>query len=104
MRVLNLLPLVFLSTVLASFIPDAQIVLGDAFSPIRDAVSGLPKPLQSGLNKAGAKIHKWIDGKTFVHEHGLMCESLSSKMRRVANWTCTMQTSSSSTHTFPTIS
>lgn len=79
MRVLRLLPLVFLSTVLASFIPDAQVVLGDALSPLRDAVGGLPNPLQSGLSNAGAKIHKWIDGKPFVQEHGLTCESLSSK-------------------------
>ena len=76
MRALNLLPLVFLSAVLASFIPDTQVVLADALSPIRDAVGGLPNPIQSGLNKAGAKIHKWIDGKTFVQEHGLMCGSL----------------------------
>ena len=80
MRVLDLLPLVFLSTVLASFIPDAQVVLGDVSSPIRHA----PNPLQSGLNKAGAKIHKWIDGKAFVQEHGVMCESLNCKTRRVS--------------------
>ena len=104
MRVLNLLPLVFLSTVFASFIPDAQVVLGDAFAPIRNAVGGLPNPLQSGLNKAGAKIHQWIDGKTFVQEHGLICESSSSKMRWVANWARTTQTNSCSIHTFPTIS
>lgn len=73
MRVLNLLPFVFLSTVLASFIPDTQVVLGNTF---REALSGLPAPLQSGLKEAGAKAHKWIDGgKTFVQEHGLMCES-----------------------------
>lgn len=76
MKVLSLLPLVFLSTVLASFIPDAQVVLGDAWSPVRNAVSELPDPLRSGLNKAGAKIHKWIDGKTFVQEHDVLCESL----------------------------
>ena len=84
MRVLNLLPFVFLSTVLASFIPDAQVVLGDTLSPIRDAVSGLPSPLRSGMKEAGAKIHKWVDGeKTFVQEHGLMCESLNGQTRRV---------------------
>lgn len=80
MRVLNLLPLVFLSTVLASFIPDGQVVLGDALSPVRDAVNGLPDSLQSGLNNVGAKVHKWINGKAFVQEHGLMCESLGDGM------------------------
>ncbi|KAN0085973.1 Alpha/Beta hydrolase fold [Tylopilus felleus] len=70
MRLLNLLPLVFLSTCFASFIPDGQVVLGDGFSPNREA----PNPLQSEPNKAGAKIHQWIDGKTFVQEHGLMYE------------------------------
>ncbi|KAF8126125.1 Alpha/Beta hydrolase protein [Boletus edulis] len=75
MRELNLLPLVFLSTVLASVVPDTQVVLGDALPPIRDAVNELPSLLQSGLNEAGAKIHKWIhDGKTFVQENGLLYE------------------------------
>ncbi|KAG6379737.1 peptidase S10 serine carboxypeptidase [Boletus reticuloceps] len=38
-------------------------------------VNELPSLLQSGLNEAGAKIHKWIhDGKTFVQEHGLLYE------------------------------
>ena len=78
MRVLDLLPLVFLSTVLASFIPDEQVVLSSTSSPLHNAISGLPAPLKSGLKEASAKIHKWIDGgKTFVQENGLMCEFLS---------------------------
>ncbi|KAG9311668.1 Alpha/Beta hydrolase protein [Chiua virens] len=74
MRVLNLLPLVFASTVLASYIPDAQVVLGDTWSPIRDAASGLRETLLPASNNAGAKAYKWADGKSFVQEHGLMYE------------------------------
>lgn len=78
MRVVNLLPLVFLSTVVASVIPDAQVVLGDASSMGRSTPGGLSDPLQSGWKQASARIHKWTEsGKTFVLEYGLKCGSLS---------------------------
>ncbi|KIJ61414.1 hypothetical protein HYDPIDRAFT_115872 [Hydnomerulius pinastri MD-312] len=77
MKVLSLLPLVYLSTVLASFIPEGQVVLGDVadvLPPIREVVGELPHLVESKLKATSEKVHKWIDGKTFVQEHGLTCE------------------------------
>ncbi|KAF8833259.1 peptidase S10, serine carboxypeptidase [Paxillus ammoniavirescens] len=76
MKLLSLVPLVYLSTVLASILPESQVVLGnvaDVLSPTRSAASGLPDMVKSEPEKA-IKIHKWIDGKPFVQEHELIYE------------------------------
>ncbi|KAH7882369.1 Alpha/Beta hydrolase protein [Phlebopus sp. FC_14] len=77
MKALALVPLVYLSTVFASVLPDAQVVLGDVaevLAPVRETVNEIPD-LRTTLKNASGKIHKWIDsGKTFIQEHGLTYE------------------------------
>ncbi|KAF9239267.1 Alpha/Beta hydrolase protein [Melanogaster broomeanus] len=70
MKVLSLVPLVYFSTVLASILPEGQVVLGD----VADGVLSPSRVAGHELEKAAGKIHKWIDGKAFVQEHGLIYE------------------------------